>query len=72
MRDNTATAEPRGFGSRSVAIDLAKRTGSDRGITGTQRERETARKNGEEKRHERHKMCFYKVICRLNRVTKVQ
>lgn len=65
MRENTATAEPRGFGSTSVAIDLAKRTGSDCGITDIQRERETATKRGKEKQHERHEMRFYEVLCRL-------
>lgn len=49
MRENIATAEPRGFGSRSVAIDLAKCGGSDCGIRDAQREKETATKRGTEK-----------------------
>lgn len=59
MREDIATAEPQGFGSRSVAIDLADCAGSDCGITDTRREREAATKEGTEKMHERHKISFY-------------
>lgn len=58
MRENIATAEPQGFGSRSVAIDLAKCSGSDCGIRDAQREKENATKRGTERGHERHKNMF--------------
>lgn len=45
VKGNIATAEPRGFGSRSVAIDLAKCTGPDCGITDTHRERGERRRD---------------------------
>ena len=56
VREHRATAEPRGFGSRSVAIDLAKCTGSDCGITDAQGERETTRKRGTQREEQRRDM----------------
>ena len=61
MREHRATAEPRGFGSRSVAIDLAKCTGSDCGITDTEG-RETARQRGTHREEQRGDMTDTKAV----------
>lgn len=61
-RERRAAAEPRGFGSRSVAIDLAKCTGSDCGITDAQGERETARKRGMQREEQRRDMTETEVF----------